>query len=214
MLDRRSFVMSALSFSGFVLGGCSSEDDGVTSSGRVSPDELMAEQALPDMATGNPMAPVTVVEYASMTCGFCRRFHLETYADIKEAFVDTGRVRFVVREFPFDPRATAAAMLIRCTPETRRDAMTDVLYEKQSDWARAENGQQALFDIARLAGFTQEEFRACLTDQDLLYKVKTVARAGQDYGVDSTPTFFVNGERYPGHKTVEEMTAILETAGA
>lgn len=211
MVERRAFLMTAIGAS-LVLAGCSEKDEATTSLGTVGIDDLMREGALPEMAKGDPDAPVTIVEYASMTCGFCRRFHLETYDAIVERYVDTGKVRFVVREFPFDPRAAGAAMLIRCTPEARRDAMTDVLYERQPDWSRADNAQAALFDIARMAGFTQERFKECLSDQELLEKVTSVQKRGSELGVGSTPTFFVNGAKYSGHKSVEEMSEIIEAA--
>lgn len=211
MIKRRAFLMAGVGAS-LVLAGCSGGDEATDSQGTVALDELMREGPLPEMAKGDPNAPVTIVEYASMTCGFCRRFHLETYDTIVEQYVDTGRVRFVVREFPFDPRAAAAAMLIRCTPEPQRDAMTDALYERQPDWSRADNAQAALFDIVRLAGFTEERFKECLTDQELLEKITSVQKRGSELGVESTPTFFVNGAKYSGHKTVEEMSEIIEAA--
>lgn len=211
MIERRAFLTTAIGAS-LVLAGCSGGDEATASQGTVGVDELMREGPLPEISKGDPSAPVTIVEYASMTCGFCRRFHLETYDAIVERYVDTGQVRFVVREFPFDPRAAAAAMLIRCTPEPQRDAMTDALYERQPDWSRADNAQAALFDIVRLAGFTEERFKECLTNQELLEKITSVQKRGSDLGVESTPTFFVNGAKYSGHKTVEEMSEIIEAA--
>ncbi|MEN0001182.1 MAG: DsbA family protein [Pseudomonadota bacterium] len=181
-------------------------------SGTYDMEELLAESALPDKIKGDENAPVTVIEYASMTCGFCARFHNETWPAIKEKYVDTGQVRFIVREFPLDPRAAAAAMLARCAPNDSYFAMVDVLFEQQGTWARAENARAPLENIAKLAGFTQESFEACLTDQKLLDDVNTVrVRGAEEFGVSSTPTFFINGEKYTGALSVDAMSAIIDS---
>ena len=213
-MHRRTLLMSLASAPLLSIVGCSADGEGDATRplATIDVDEIMTEQALPPIAKGDRAAPVTVVEYASMTCGFCRRFHLETYDEIIERYVDTGRVRFELREFPFDPRAMGAAMLVRCASEERREPLIDALYEAQPEWSRAENGQQALFDVVRLAGFTEERFRKCLTDQDLVDKIETVAARGRELGVEATPTFFVNGAKYSGHKSVDEMSAIIDAA--
>ncbi|MEM1375959.1 MAG: DsbA family protein [Pseudomonadota bacterium] len=175
-------------------------------------DALLSENALPEIVQGSEDAPVTIVEYASMTCGFCARFHTQTYPTIKEKYIDTGQVRFVSREFPLDPRAAAAFMLARCAPNDSYFAMIDVLYKQQNAWARAENARAPLENIAKLAGFTQESFEACLTDQKLLDDVNKVrVRASEEFGVRSTPTFFINGDMYSGALTVDQMSAIIDS---
>lgn len=180
------------------------------SSGSVDMAKLLEPGALPEMVIGEANAPVTVVEYASMTCGHCATFHRNTYPDIKTKYVDTGKVRFIVREFPFDPRAAAAFMLARCSGD-RYFAMIDVMFQQQDNWARAEDGRAAMLQIAKLAGFSQEEFEACLTDQKLLDDVNKVRnRAANEFKVDATPTFFINGSKYSGALTVGEMSAIID----
>ena len=120
-------------------------------------------------------------------------------------------MRFVLREFPFDPRAAAAIMLARCAPENQFFPMVDVLFKQQRTWATAPDGREALLQIARLAGFTQESFEACLTNQKLLDDVNAVrTKAGDEFGVQSTPTFFVNGKRYPGNMSIDIMSAIID----
>lgn len=176
----------------------------------VDVDALMQPGALPEKAVGAEDAPVTIVEYASMTCPHCATFHNETYPALKEKYVDTGKVRFILREFPFDPRAEAAFMLARCADD-KYFPMVDVLFEQQRSWATAENASAALLQISRLAGFTQESFEACLTDQELLDDVRAVrARGADEFGVTSTPTFFINGAKYPGARSIEEMSAIID----
>lgn len=172
---------------------------------------LMKEQALPDIVVGDENAPVTIIEYASLTCPHCRSFHVNTYPEIKKMYVDTGKVKMIKREFPFDPLATAGFMLARCAPGDKRDAMIDVLFEQQEKWSRAQKPVAELLQISKLAGFTQESFEKCLTNQALLDKVNAVRNAGaNDYGVASTPTFYINGLQYSGDMSVAEMSSIID----
>lgn len=174
--------------------------------------KLAEPGALKDMAYGNGDAPVTIIEYASLSCSHCAEFTIGTLPKIKEKYIDTGKARLIFREFPFDPRATAAAMLARCAPEVRYFPMLEMFCKQQKQWAYAEDGEAALFQLAKLAGFTQESFRACLTNQQILNDVRaTVERGSQDFGVIGTPTFFINGHKYSGMLTFEEMSAIIDT---
>ena len=121
-------------------------------------------------------------------------------------------MRFIVRDFPFDPRAAAGAMLARCAPEGQYFPMVDMLFEQQNTWAAAEDARAALLQLSKMAGFTQESFEACLTDQKLLEDVRAVrARGASDFSVDATPTFFINGEKYSGALSVDEMSAIIDS---
>lgn len=180
--------------------------------GSVDVSELMAEGPLPDIVIGDPKAPVTIVEYASMTCGHCANFHVNSYPQIKKDFIDTGKASLIIREFPFDPRALAASMLARCTgDDARRTAMVDVLMEQQDEWARAENASAALLKFAKLAGMSQDDFTACLNDKELQKKVVETQERGQnEFGVNATPTFFVNGDKYSGALGPDEMAAVIE----
>ena len=173
-------------------------------------DKLLQEGALPEKVLGEANAPVTIVEYASMTCGHCANFHNNTLPAIKKDYIDTGKARMIMREFPFDPRAEAGFMLARCA-DGKYFQMVEVLFKQQSNWVGVENAREALLQIARLAGFSQESFEACLTDQKLLDDVRAVRNRGaNDFGVDATPTFFINGNKYSGALTVAEMSAILD----
>ncbi len=178
--------------------------------GTVDMAELHKPGALPDEIMGKDDATVTVVEYASMTCPHCAHFAETTFPDMKKKYIDTGKVRYILREFPFDPSAEAAFMLPRCAGDNYFP-MVDVLFKQQMQWAGVENSKDALLQIARLAGFTQEKFEACLTDQKLLEEVRAVRdRGSKEFGVDSTPTFFINGGRYPGALTIEEISALID----
>ena len=180
-------------------------------SGTVDMAKLLEPGALPDMALGKADAPVTIVEYASMTCPHCAHFHETTLPEIKTKYIDTGKVRLILREFPFDPRAEAGFMLARCSGDNYFP-MVDVLFKQQQVWAAAENARDSLLQIAKLAGFTQEKFEACLTDQKLLDEIRSVRTRGSDeFKVDSTPTFFINGKQYKGALSVEEASAIIDS---
>ena len=180
-------------------------------SGTVDMAKLLEEGALPDKVLGEADAPVTIVEYASMTCGHCANFHRNTLPAIKENYIDTGKARLIMREFPFDPRAEAGFMLARCADD-KYFAMIDVLFQQQNNWVSAENAREALLQLARLAGFSQESFEACLTNQPLLDDVRAVRQRGaNDFGVDATPTFFINGNKYSGALTVAEMSAVIDS---
>jgi protein-disulfide isomerase len=166
----------------------------------ISVDELMKPGPLSDLVVGNADAPVTVVEYASMTCGHCAHFHTTVFPTLKEKYVDTGKVRFVMREFPLDNLAAAASMLARCAGEGKSFPLISVLFAKQDDWAFVKGDPRPeLLKFAKQAGFTQESFEKCLTDQKLLEDISAVrTRAADTFGVNATPTFFVNGKKLNG----------------
>lgn len=182
-----------------------------TAEAKVDAAKVAESGKLKDMVYGQEDAPVTIVEYASLTCSHCADFTLNTFPAIKEKYIDTGKARLIFREFPFDPRATAAFMLARCAPEERYFPMIDVFFKQQQQWATAPDGKEALLQIAKLAGFTQESFEACLTNQQLLDDVRaTMERGSEEFGVNATPTFFINGQKYAGALSVDEMSAIID----
>lgn len=172
--------------------------------------ELMVPGPLGEIALGDPKAPNVVIEYASMTCPHCQNFSENIYPDFKTKYIDTGKVYFLFREYPLDPLATAGAMLARCVPTDRAMPLIDLLFAQQSNWARASDPKTALFDLVKQAGFTQESFNACLTNQQILDGVNWVKnRADSQFDVKSTPTFFINGEKRPGVQTLEVIDKLL-----
>jgi protein-disulfide isomerase len=166
----------------------------------IAVDELMKAGPLPDLVIGKADAPITVVEYASMTCGHCATFHNKVFPTLKEKYVDTGKVRFIMREFPLDNLAAAASMLARCAGDGKSLALISALFAKQDDWAFVKGDPRPeLLKFAKQAGFTQESFEKCLTDQKLLDDISAIrSRAADTFGVSSTPTFFVNGKKLNG----------------
>lgn len=185
---------------------------GETPADSVPVADLMAPQALPDNTLGDPNAPVTIVEYASMTCPHCASFHNEVFEQFKAAYIDTGRVYFVFREFPLDPVAAAASALARCAPGGSEGylAMVEILYETQPTWSRSENPAAALQQIGAQAGITPAEFEACLSNQATVDGIYAVHDRGIELGVNATPTFFVNGARYPGVVTMDRWATIID----
>lgn len=179
-------------------------------------EELMKQDELPDLIMGSDDAKVTVVEYASLTCGHCMNFHTKVFPELKAKYIDTGKVRWVYRDFPLDPRAFAGAMLARCAGEggnnERALAMIDALFHKQADWAFVKsNPTQALFEIAKQTGFTQATFDKCLTDEALLEKLTAIyTRGSQTFGVNATPSFFINGKRHQAGPTAQAFQEAID----
>jgi protein-disulfide isomerase len=174
---------------------------------------LAAPQALPDITQGKAEAPATIVEYASMTCSHCAAFHKDVWPALKAKYVETGKAKFVLREFPLDPLAIAAFMLARCAGPEKRDAVVDRLFDRQADWAFAEDPLPRLKAEVQAAGVPEAEIDACLKNQKLLDQVKAVrAVASQKLGVNSTPTFFVSGKRLAGEQSLDSFDRILAPA--
>jgi len=179
----------------------------------ISMDELMKMEALPDMVMGSDKATVTVIEYASMTCPHCAHFDEETFPEFKKRYIDTGKVRYIFREFPLDTLASAAFMLARCAGEKESGkyfAMIETLFKQQPQWVTAKP-VPPLLAIAKQAGFTEQTFDTCLANQKLLDGIQNVRQQAIDvFKVQSTPTFFINGDKYPGALTIEQMTKLID----
>jgi protein-disulfide isomerase len=178
----------------------------------VSVEELMKPGELPDLTLGPADAKVTVVEYASMTCPHCAHFENNVFDSFKKKYIDTGKVRFVFRDFPLDNLAAAVSMLARCAGGDKTFPLIQTFYEKQADWAFTQgNPVPHLFDIAKQAGFTQASFDKCLTDQKLLDQITAERkRASDTFGVNATPTFFINGKKLQEAPTLEAFDKMIE----
>jgi protein-disulfide isomerase len=179
--------------------------------------EAMAQSAadvakpvsLPDMALGSANAAVTVTEYASMTCPHCAAFNEQVFPQIKKEFIDSGKIRWIFREFPLDIKAAAGSMLSRCIANgdgAKYFAVTDMLFRQQSDWVM-KNTTETLTRIGKQAGLTQQQVEDCLKNQALLDKIAADQKYANDVlKVDSTPTFFINGEKIKGEASFEEFS--------
>ena len=169
--------------------------------------DLAKPMSLPDMALGPKDASVTITEYASMTCPHCAAFNETVFPKIKAAYIDTGKIRYVFREFPLDIKAAAGSMLSRCIAKDdsgKYFAVTDMLFKQQGDWVM-KNTTETLTRIGKQAGMDEQQVGACLRDDAVFDKIVAGrVHAAAKLKVDSTPTFFLNGEKIKGETSFEE----------
>jgi protein-disulfide isomerase len=174
-------------------------------------DQLMGPMPIPDLVQGAASAPVTIVEYASMTCVHCAAFHETTWPTLRTKYIDPGKVKFILREFPLDPLATAGFMLARCSGPDKRSAIVDLLFTTQKSWAFVDKPIEALLGVVKQAGISQTDFETCLKNQELYDQInQSRDRAAEKFNVDSTPTFFVNGRKMSGELPIGEFDKVLE----
>ncbi|MDP9196048.1 MAG: DsbA family protein [Pseudomonadota bacterium] len=167
-----------------------------------------------DRVLGNPDAPVTIIEYASLTCSHCAAFHRDVLPRLKNEYIATGKVRFVFRDFPFDQYALNAAILARCADQTRYFGLLDLLFRNQEKWAMADDPLKALQQLGALAGVSPQQYDQCLSDKALEKQIAQM-RLDAETGlkVDSTPTLFIQGtERISGTRPYETYTAAIDRA--
>jgi protein-disulfide isomerase len=167
--------------------------------------DLMKPSPLGEMSIGDEKAPITVIEYASMTCPHCAHFSETTFPELKKRYIDTGKVRFIFREFPLDQLAAAGFILARCAGPDKFFPLVETLFAQQRDWV-VQRPLAPLMAIAKQAGLSQQAFEACLDNKEMLEGMEKVRnQAAEKFGVNSTPTFFVNGKRLAGALSIEEM---------
>lgn len=176
-------------------------------------DQLMAIGPLPDIVQGSASAPATIVEYASMTCTHCAAFHEQVWPELKAKYIDSGRAKFILREFPLDPLATAGFMLARCAGPDKRNLLVDQLFSQQKTWAFVEKPIQPLLEMVKQIGMSQTDFETCLKNQDLYDQVnQSRDRAAETFNIDSTPTFFINGRKLVGELALSDFDKWLDIA--
>jgi protein-disulfide isomerase len=206
IITRRAFT-AALSLTGLAALAGLSPLRLITEALGQSATDVAKPVSLPDMAIGNANASVTITEFASMTCPHCAAFNEQVFPKIKAEYIDTGKVRYIFREFPLDIKAAAGSMLSRCIANgdaNKYFAVTDMLFRSQNDWV-TKNTTETLTRIGKQAGLSQPQVEACLKDQSLLDKIAADQKyASEVLKVDSTPTFFINGEKIKGETSIEE----------
>ncbi len=165
-----------------------------------------------DRVMGSADAPVTIVEYASSGCGACAAFHQHTLPRLKSTYIDTGKVRYVLREYSLDNVAAAASMVARCLPPEQFFPFMDILFASQPDWHKAEGQPDAIAAVAARAGLSRERVESCLKDEAELKRLNAVRdEASSKLQVQSTPTLFVNGEMHAGALPFEQLDEIVKS---
>lgn len=206
-LDRRQVLLGTGAAALVALGASGSPAHAAK---EVPLEKLLADNGLPMLEYGKKDAKVTIVEYASLTCPACANFHNAIFPKFKEKYIDTGKVRFIVREFPFDQFSAAVSMLARCPGGDKVLPFMGVLFKTQDQW-RVQYPVPKLMEIAKQAGITKEGFEKCLDNQDLLQKlIKQRDTAANDFGVRGTPTFFINGKPMQGGYGLDNFDKVLE----
>lgn len=175
-------------------------------------DPLETPNPLGEIVLGQADAPVTIIEYSSLTCPHCGAFHRDTLPKLKADYIDKGLVKIYFRPFPFDPYATAGAMLAQCVPPRAQVNFLDILFKRQNQWIQSEDPMTELQKMAQQAGLSEADFVVCLKDQAKLDGIRTMqAAAAEKLGVRSTPTFFVNGEKLQGNQPYDRFQAVLKS---
>ena len=179
-------------------------------------DALKELAVLPsDRILGKGDAPITIIEYASLTCPHCAHFEIDVLPKLKEKWIDTGKAKLVLRDFPLDEAALRAAMVARCAPPDRFYPLVDTFFSQQEKWVTARDYRGALEKLAKLGGVSDKEFKACIGDKKLEDQVaESRLTASQKLGVDATPTFFINGKKFDGAPTLEAFDQALSGAAA
>lgn len=210
LLTRRAALkgLSCALIPALVLPGMS-----IQAAAQASQSDLLAPGELPDFVLGPANAPVTIIEYASMTCGHCATFATETFPKLKSKYIDSGKVRFMLREFPLDTLAAAVFMLARSQAGDNAEKyvqLVDGFFATQSDWA-VKNPVEPLKKVARQMGINEEAFVKAIENKDMLAKMSASRdRAADKFGVKATPTFFINGKAESGALSIEQLSALID----
>ena len=171
------------------------------------------KDAMKEMVLGNEKAQTTIIEYASLGCPHCAKFHSGTYQSIKKNYIDTGKVKFIFRDFPIGTPSLAASMISRCSGSAKYFGMIDIFFQGQKQWSHAKNPMDALKKIARFGGMSATEVDDCLKNQALLDFIQNTARdGGEKYEINSTPSFVIDGETYTGELPYEDFKKLLDKA--
>jgi protein-disulfide isomerase len=176
----------------------------------VNVNELYAPGPLGEKVLGPAEAPVTVVEYASMSCPHCAHFDSTVFDAFRLKYIDSGKVRYIFREFPLNAPAYAVAMLARCAPADKYFDVVHTFFRTQDKWLTGSDLKATILEIAKQFGFTEQSFDACVQNQALFEGLEAVKKRGASFGVQATPTFFINGKKLEGALSLEELDKEIE----
>ena len=166
-----------------------------------------------DFVIGNEDAKITIIEYASLSCSHCADFHVNTLETLKKEYIDTGKVRMVFRDYPFNYPALLGSMVLRCIPENYRYDYMNALFKLQPDWVNKKNKKtiQELYKIMQSGGMTKEEYDACIYNTELENEIlQGVMEAQNQFNIKSTPSFIINGNLIEGNKSIKEFRQIID----
>jgi len=166
-----------------------------------------------DFVIGDKNAPVTIIEYASLSCSHCASFHNDTLETLKKEYVDTGKVRFVFRDFPFNYPALLGSMVLKCIPNDVRYDYMNALFQLQKSWVNKENAKttQELYKIMQSGGMTKSEFDECISNTDLENEIlQGLIAAQNEFKIKSTPSFIINGKLIEGNKSIKDFRQIID----
>ncbi|QKP78872.1 DsbA family protein [Methyloligella sp. GL2] len=210
---RRLIGAAALVAAALSLASCGTP--GETGSAAVEEtDDVVTPGPLGDRSLGSANAPVVVVEYASLTCPYCRNFHEKVFPRLKRTYIDTGKVRYVVREFPIGRSAGNAAIINRCAPASQYFQLYGLFLTHQREWVSQEVRLDAIYGVAKRIGMSRATFDKCLANQSMIDALDEVKQRGRRLGVKGTPTFFVNGQKAQGAVSYDEIKAMIESKGS
>jgi protein-disulfide isomerase len=189
-------------------------DNTESSGGRVvietpSIGDVMQRGPLPERSVGRADAPVTVIKYASLTCPYCRKFHLETFPLLKKRYIDTGKMRFVLREFPIGFQSGAATIALRCVPPKHYFDAYGALLKAQSRWVSQEVRREPIWQVVRGFGLTRAQFHQCYEDKQLIANLNAVKERGRTLGVIGTPNFFIGNRLYKRVLTMTDFDQVM-----
>lgn len=163
-----------------------------------------------DRILGKSTAPVTIIEYASMTCSHCASFHAGPFQSLKKEYIETGKVKFIYRDFPLDRLALAAAMMARCAPKEQYYPIVNIIFKTQQSWAKEADPTSALSRIGLLAGISEAKYKACVGNKDIYDGVMKIRTDGEKkFQIQSTPTVIINGKTFNGEPTIESLRTII-----
>ncbi|MEX0628986.1 MAG: thioredoxin domain-containing protein [Cucumibacter sp.] len=176
----------------------------------VSPEALLNPKGLVDRPLGGVGARVWLIEYASPTCPACADFHVNTYPALKAQYIDTGKIVFLLRPFIRNTLDAVVFMLAECSVDKYHDLMAG-FFERQTEWATSATPRDAILTVALDYGFTEETFDVCLENQDLFAKLDDErTQALDEFGLEATPTFYMQGKQFSGSKPIEDMQAEID----
>jgi protein-disulfide isomerase len=174
-------------------------------------DPRMLDIQADDVVMGDPKAPVTIIEYSSLSCPHCAHFHNDVYKNIKSKYILNGKVKYVIRDFPLNSAALLAAKIAHCGGNDRYFDFVGTLFEWQDMWAFTREYMYPLEKIAKLGGLTDEKYKECTTDKKIEdFILNRAMKANNALEIDQTPTFFINGERFGGAKPYSFYEQIIE----